>query len=97
MVTVEAEPGTAGRVSMIPTVPVVPCPIAMSIPQTTPRYVTDGAGRRVVVILDLEQYEQLLDAAEELDDIRTYDEAKASSDEALPFEQAIREIERERG
>jgi len=61
-----------------------------------PRYVTDIEGKRVAVILDLDQYEQLLDAAEELEDIRAYDEAKASGEDAIPFEQAVREIEQQR-
>ena len=64
--------------------------------QEPPRYVTDDAGNRVAVILDLARYEQLLDAAEELEDIRAYDEAKAANDEAIPFEQAAREIEQGR-
>ena len=34
--------------------------------------------------------------AEELEAIRAYDAAKAADDEAVPFEQAIREIERGR-
>jgi hypothetical protein len=37
-----------------------------------------------------------LEAVEELEDIRAYDEAKASKDEIIPFEQAIREIEQGR-
>jgi len=45
------------------------------------RYVTDDAGNRVAVIVDLEQYEALTEAAEELDALRAYDEAKA----AKPF------------
>lgn len=57
---------------------------------------TDLEGNRVAVILDLDLYEQLLEAAEELEEIRAYDEAKASGDEAIPFEQAIREIEQQR-
>lgn len=60
------------------------------------RYITDEQGNRVAVILNIEQYETLLDAAEELDDIRAFDEAKASGDEAIPFEQAVREIEQGR-
>ena len=60
------------------------------------RYVTDDAGKRVAVIVDIEQYEALLEAVEELDAIRAYDEAKAANDEAIPFEQAIREIEQAR-
>ena len=66
----------------------------MSVTSRPTRYVTDDAGNRVAVILDLEQYEALTEAAEELDAIRAYDEAKAANDEAIPFEQAIREIGR---
>ncbi len=33
---------------------------------------------------------------EELEAIRAYDAARAADDEAVPFEQAIREIERDR-
>lgn len=60
------------------------------------RFITDSAGNRVAVILDLEQYEELLEAVEELAAIRAYDEAKASDDEVIPFEQAVREIEQAR-
>lgn len=60
------------------------------------RFITDSAGNRIAVILDLERYEELLEALEELDDIRAFDEAKASQEEAIPFEQAIREIEQGR-
>jgi predicted DNA-binding protein (UPF0251 family) len=38
----------------------------------------------------------LLEALEELEAIRAYDRAKASQDEAIPFEQAVEEIERAR-
>ena len=62
----------------------------------TGRFITDSQGNRLAVILDIAQYEALLDAAEELEDIRAFDEAKASEDEAIPFEQAVREIEQTR-
>ena len=42
---------------------------------------TDDAGNRVAVMVDLEPYETLTKAAEELDALRAYDEAKA----AKPF------------
>ena len=57
------------------------------------RFVVDSNGERVAVIPDLAEYEELLEAREELDSIRAYDEAKASGDEAVPLEQAIAEIE----
>ncbi len=40
------------------------------------RYVTDKDGERVGVILGVEEYERLLEAAEELDDILRYDAAQ---------------------
>jgi hypothetical protein len=64
-------------------------------PQTE-RFLVDGDGNRVGVVLDMAQYQKLLEEVEELEAIRAYDEAKASRDEAIPFEQAIREIEQRR-
>lgn len=56
-------------------------------------YLVDEKGRRVGVLLSPEQYEEVLRELEELAAIRAYDAAKAASDEVLPFEQAVREIE----
>jgi PHD/YefM family antitoxin component YafN of YafNO toxin-antitoxin module len=60
------------------------------------RYVVDENGKRVSVILDIEEYERLLEELEELEDIRAYDEAKAAlergEDEVIPLDQALREI-----
>lgn len=42
-----------------------------------PRYLMDEAGERVGVVLDVDEYERLLEAAEELEDIALYDESKA--------------------
>jgi hypothetical protein len=58
-----------------------------------PRYVIDTNGNRVEVVIDSEEYRRLLDAIEELESLRAYDAARASGNEALPFEQAISEIE----
>lgn len=58
-----------------------------------PQFVVDEKGTRVAVILDIKLYQELLDAAEELDDIRAYDEAKALNEVAIPFEEAVKEIE----
>ena len=60
------------------------------------RYVTDEHGSRTDVLLDLDYYEKLLEAAEELESTRMYDEAKESGDDAIPFAQAVREIESNR-
>jgi hypothetical protein len=50
-----------------------------------PRYVVDDEGKPSGVLLDIDDYRQM---PEELESIRAYDEAKASSDEVVPFEQA---------
>ena len=60
------------------------------------RYVVDAHGTRVGVLLDVDRYRKLLDALEQLESIRAFDEAKAASDEAIPFEQAVKEIEGKR-
>jgi len=60
------------------------------------RYVVDDRGNRISVVLDLADYQKLLDELEELEAIRAYDAAKASGDQAIPFEQAIAEIEQRR-
>ena len=57
------------------------------------RYLVDGDGNRIDVVLDIEDYHHLLRELEELDSIRAYDAAKASEDEVIPFEQAVAEIE----
>jgi len=61
------------------------------------RYIVDEKGNRVSVLLDIEDYRKLLEDLEELEAIRAYDGAKASGDAGIPFEQAVAEIERERG
>ncbi len=60
------------------------------------RFVVDDRGEKTAVILDIAEYRRLLEEAEELEAIRAYDAAKASGDEAIPFEQAVTEIERNR-
>lgn len=57
------------------------------------RYVVDQTGNRVAVLIDIEEYHRILEALEELESINAYDEAKASNDEVISFEQAINEIE----
>jgi len=66
----------------------------MAIPKH--RFVVDDSGERTAVILDIVEYQKLLEEAEELEAIRAYDAAKAAGDEAIPFEQAVTEIEQDR-
>jgi len=60
------------------------------------QYLTDREGNRVKVVLDMDQFQQMLEELEELDDIRAYDAAKASGSETVPFDQAMAEIDQKR-
>jgi len=57
------------------------------------RFIIDERGNKTAVLVEIERYSELLEAQEELALIRAYDEAKSSNDEAIPFEQAVKEIE----
>ncbi len=69
---------------------------ANAMTTTETQFVTDDRGQRIAVLIGLDRYHQLLEAIEEIEAIRAYDEAKASGDEAIPFDEATREIERDR-
>jgi len=58
-----------------------------------PQYVVDGGKQPKAVLLTIKEWHDIVEALEELDDIRAYDAAKSGSQEAMPFEQAIREIQ----
>ena len=57
------------------------------------RFVVDDTGNRIAVLIDIDDYQKVLEALEELESISAYDEAKAANDEIIPFDQAIKEIE----
>ena len=63
---------------------------------STHRYIVNDEGEKVSVVLDLAEYQRVLADLEELESIRAYDRAKASKDEAIDFDQAVREIECDR-
>ncbi len=63
----------------------------------SPHFVTDTDGKRTGVLLDLETYEQLLEAWEDQED--AHDGAAvltaiaAGEEEVIPFEQAMAELD----
>jgi hypothetical protein len=57
------------------------------------RFLVDEHGNQVGVLLEIAEYRRILEELEELASIKAYDKAKASKDEAIPFEQAVSEIE----
>ncbi|HUT11341.1 MAG TPA: hypothetical protein VMY42_12650 [Thermoguttaceae bacterium] len=63
------------------------------MPAFSEQYIVDENGNRTGVVLAMDAYRRILEDLEELESIRAYDAAKASGDEAIPFERAVREIE----
>lgn len=55
-------------------------------------YIIDDTGRKKSVVIPVTEWEKVLEALEELDEIRAYDDAKRHPSEPIPFEQAVDEI-----
>ena len=64
------------------------------------RYVNDENGKRVEVVMPVEEYGRLLEALEDFEDARAADESRAAiergEDELLPFDEALEETTRNR-
>jgi PHD/YefM family antitoxin component YafN of YafNO toxin-antitoxin module len=58
-----------------------------------PQYVVDKDQQPQAVLLPVAEWEQIIEELDELDDIRAYDEAKQGPQEAIDFEQAVREVQ----
>lgn len=52
--------------------------------------------QKKAVLVSLDEWQQLMEAIEELDDIRAYDQAKTKPDGLVPFAEAVREIKAKR-
>ena len=52
------------------------------------RFVVDDEGNRVGVLLDIAEYQEILDELEELESIRAYDAAKMEIDESIQGNQS---------
>ncbi|MDX9942020.1 MAG: hypothetical protein RBS53_07335 [Bacteroidales bacterium] len=61
-----------------------------------PQFITDEKGKRVSVILPIQDYNKMLEDLEELEDIKAYDEARKSNEDALVAEEAFKMIESSR-
>lgn len=58
------------------------------------RYLVDEHGERTAVVIEIAEYEQLLDHLDELDAIRAYDDAIAATEPAGPLRQVTADLPR---
>ena len=57
-----------------------------------PEFVVDEEQERKAVLLPYDEWQQIVEEMEELDDIRAYDESKAQPSNPVPFDTAVKEI-----
>ena len=57
------------------------------------KYLIDEKGEKQAVVLPYKVWQKVLEALEELEDIRLYDEAKRQPSHPIPLDEAIREIQ----
>lgn len=55
-------------------------------------YVVDVDGKKKAIVVPMSEWQKILEALEELDDIKAYDKAKSKPSNPIPFEKAIEEI-----
>ena len=55
-----------------------------------PHYITDKAGKKISVVLPMNDFKAIMEELEELEDIRLYDEAKKSPEDSVPIDEAFR-------
>ncbi len=60
------------------------------------QFLTNEKGERIAVVIGIEEYERLIEAVEDAEDVRAYDEVKASDEAPIPLEQALAENRRNR-
>ena len=53
----------------------------------TTQFIKDETGKKLAVILPMEEYEKMLEDVEELEDIRLYDEVKARNEPSITLEE----------
>jgi len=61
-----------------------------------PQYITDHTGKKIAVVLPVEEFKTIMEELEELEDIKLYDEAKATDEPSFPIDEAFKLIEAKR-
>ncbi len=56
-----------------------------------PQYITDEVGKKTAVVLPINEFEQILEELEELDDIKLYDEAKKNNEPSMLLDDYVKQ------
>jgi len=60
------------------------------------QFLVDDTGKKVSIVLDIREYQHILEQLEELEDIQLYDEGKKNQKSAIPMDEAFKAIEAQR-
>ena len=58
-----------------------------------PHFIIDNTGKKISVVLAMKEFKSLIAELDELEDIKRYDQAKASGESSVPIDEAFRIIE----
>ena len=61
-----------------------------------PHFITDEKGKKISVVLPINDFKAIMDELEELEDIKLYDEAKESNEPFVLMDEAFKMIEAKR-
>jgi len=61
-----------------------------------PQYITDTKGKKISVVIPIQEFKGMIEELEELEDIRLYDKAKAANGKSVPVDEAFKIIEAKR-
>lgn len=61
-----------------------------------PQYITDNTGKKISVVIPINDFNAIMEDLEELEEIKLYDEAKKSNEPSVPIDDAFKMIEAKR-
>jgi hypothetical protein len=61
-----------------------------------PNYITDSMGKKISAILPINEFKNIIEELEELEDIRLYDESKKDKEPAISKSKALLMLKAER-
>ena len=56
-----------------------------------PQYITDEDGKKISVVLPMDEFEQIMEELDELEDIKLYDEVKKDKEPSMPFDEYVKQ------
>jgi hypothetical protein len=61
-----------------------------------PHFITDSTGKKISAVLPMEEFKTLMEALEDIEDIRLYDESKVDREPSIALDDAFALIEAKR-